>query len=287
MLSAVTLEPSEIEAAARLGVREDIGAGDATSLACIAAEQRAAGVVRAREPLVVAGVDIAIAAFRSLDPNIKVNVELNDGRRAEAGAAILHVAGAARAILGAERTALNFLQWLSGVATFTACFAARLEGLPTRLLDTRKTTPGWRRLEKYAVACGGGTNHRMRLDDRILIKDNHLAALRGVRPNPVSAAVRAARTLYPHLPVEVEADTPEQAQQAVDAGADVVLLDNMTLDELRTCVALARGRTQTEASGGVRLESVRAIAETGVDFVSVGAIIHGARWVDLGLDFET
>ena len=194
--------------------------------------------------------------------------------------------GSARAILTAERVALNFVQRLSGVATLTAQFAGQVAGTRARILDTRKTTPGWRRLEKYAVKCGGGSNHRIGLYDLILIKDNHLAALRDTKPNAIAAAVQRARAAHPQLKVEVEADTLEQVRQAVEARANIILLDNMSLADLRASVALVAGRAQTEASGGVRLETVRAIAETGVDFISVGALTHSARAVDIGLDFE-
>jgi nicotinate-nucleotide pyrophosphorylase (carboxylating) len=182
--------------------------------------------------------------------------------------------------------ALNFTQRLSGVATLTAQFVDAGRGTSARILDTRKTTPGWRHLEKYAVACGGGTNHRFGLWDMVLIKDNHLAALRDAKPNAIAAAVRLARERSPGLKIEVEADTLEQVSQAVEAGADIVLLDNMSLDQLRAAVKLVGGRAKTEASGGVNLNTVRAIAETGVDFISVGAITHSARAVDIGLDFE-
>jgi nicotinate-nucleotide pyrophosphorylase (carboxylating) len=195
--------------------------------------------------------------------------------------------GPARALLSAERVALNFLQRLSGIATLTAQFVEAIKGTHARILDTRKTTPGWRRLEKYAVACGGGTNHRMGLFDMVLIKDNHLAALKGESPNPIAAAVQRARTRSPKLKVEVEADTLEQVEQALDAGADFVLLDNMNLVQMREAVQRASGRAQTEASGGVNLASVRAIAETGVNFISVGALTHSAPAVDIGLDFDT
>jgi nicotinate-nucleotide pyrophosphorylase (carboxylating) len=181
--------------------------------------------------------------------------------------------------------AFNFVQRLSGVATATARFVATVAGTRARILDTRKTTPGWRRFEKYAVACGGGTNHRVGLHDLILIKDNHLAALAGAAPNPVAAAVNRARELWPALRVEVEADTLEQVRLAVEAGADIILLDNMPPARLREAAALVAGRAQLEASGGVTLNTVRAIAETGVDFISVGAVTHSARAVDLGLDF--
>jgi nicotinate-nucleotide pyrophosphorylase (carboxylating) len=189
-------------------------------------------------------------------------------------------------LLTAERTALNFVQRLSGVATLASRFVEAIRGTGARILDTRKTTPGWRAFEKHAVACGGATNHRIGLWDLVLIKDNHLAALASEPPDPVTAAVRRARALYPGLRVEVEADTLEQVRLAAGAGADILLLDNMGPTLLREAVALVAGRCQTEASGGVTLETVRAIAETGVDFVSAGAITHSAPAADLGLDFE-
>ena len=199
---------------------------------------------------------------------------------------LLRLRGPARALLSGERVALNFVQRLAGVATLTAQFVAALKGTHTAILDTRKTTPGWRRFEKYAVACGGGRNHRLGLFDMVLIKDNHLVALRNEAPNPIAAAVSRARQTYPALPVEVEADTLEQVDQAVAAAPDFILLDNMNLVQLRLAVAKCKGRVKTEASGGVSLASVRAIAETGVDFISVGALTHSARAVDIGLDFQ-
>jgi nicotinate-nucleotide pyrophosphorylase (carboxylating) len=189
-------------------------------------------------------------------------------------------------MLSAERVALNFVQRLSGVATLTRHFVEAVEGTQAKILDTRKTTPGWRRLEKYAVQCGGGQNHRFGLFDMVLIKDNHLAALRDELPNPIEVAVQRARLRYPQLKVEVEADSLEQVEQGVSAGADIILLDNMTLEQLRAAVTQVKGRAQTEASGGVNLAGVRAIAETGVDFISAGALTHSARAVDIALDFE-
>ena len=200
---------------------------------------------------------------------------------------MLKISGPARAILSAERVALNFVQRLSGVATLTAQFVDAVKGTNAQILDTRKTTPGWRRFEKYAVACGGGKNHRLGLFDMILIKDNHLAALRNEKPNAIAAAVARARNKFPKLTVEVEADTLKQVAQAVVAGADIILLDNMTTAQLRQAVRLARDRAKTEASGGVNLKTVRAIARTGVDFISVGALTHSARAMDIGLDFES
>jgi nicotinate-nucleotide pyrophosphorylase (carboxylating) len=183
--------------------------------------------------------------------------------------------------------ALNFVQRLSGVATCTAQYVAAVRGTPARILDTRKTTPGWRRFEKYAVVCGGGKNHRLGLDDMVLIKDNHLAALHAEKPNAVAAAVARARARFPKLTVEVEADTLAQVAQAVAAGADIILLDNMTPARLRQAVRLVAGRALTEASGGVTLKTIGAVARSGVDYISVGAITHSARAVDLGLDFPS
>ncbi len=281
----IRLEEMEIRQAVRQALAEDIGAGDVTTLACVPPEATARAVLRARESIVLAGLDFARVAFHELDPNLKLQTRAKDGQRLAPGDVALEISGAARAILTAERVALNFTQRLSGVATLTARFVAAVSGTGARILDTRKTTPGWRHFEKYAVACGGGTNHRTGLYDLVLIKDNHLAALAGASPNPIAAAVQRARQAWPQLKVEVEADTLEQVDQAADAGADFILLDNMPPDQLREAVRRVRGRSQTEASGGIRLETVRAVAETGVNFISVGAITHSAPAVDLGLDF--
>jgi nicotinate-nucleotide pyrophosphorylase (carboxylating) len=280
------LSVEEIRCAVKAALAEDIGSGDATTLATVPETAVANAAIIGREPLTVAGLALAEAAFRELSPQIRCELSLSDGSVAQAGAKLMRVSGPARAILTAERVALNFVQRLSGVATLTAQFVEAIRGTHVRILDTRKTTPGWRRFEKYAVTCGGGQNHRVGLFDLILIKDNHLAALRGEKPNAIAAAVQRARAKYPSLKVEVEADTLEQVEQAVAAGADFILLDNMSPALLRSAVALVAGHAKTEASGGVRLDNVRAIAETGVDFISVGAITHSARAVDIALDFE-
>ena len=234
----------------------------------------------------MAGLALVEAAFRRLSSKVHIDEGMADGRHAPTGAVLLRISGPARAILGGERVALNFAQRLSGIATLTARFVEAVRGTRAQILDTRKTTPGWRRLEKYAVTCGGGHNHRLGLFDQVLIKDNHLAALRDAKPNAIAAAVERARRAFPALQVEVETDTLEQVGQALGAGAEMILLDNMTSQEIREAVRLCAGRARTEASGGVTLETVRAVAETGVDFISVGAIAHSARAVDLGLDFE-
>ena len=280
------LSAAEIRRAVQLALAEDIGSGDATTLATVPANAKAKAVLRARELLVVAGIEFAESAFKQLSPKIKTEKKFSDGMQANAGDTLLTISGPARAILTAERVALNFVQRLSGVATLTSQFVAAIKGTRAQILDTRKTTPGWRRFEKYAVACGGGCNHRIGLFDMVLIKDNHLAALRNEKPNAIAAAVARAREKFPKLKIEVEADTLEQVEQAVNACADFILLDNMDLKQLRMAVKIVRGRVKTEASGGINLETVRAIAGTGVDFISVGALTHSARAVDVGLDFE-
>ena len=308
------LSAAEIRQAVQAALAEDIGSGDATTLATVPAAATARAAMTAREPLVVAGLEFAVAAFREVLPFIHRRGEFHephksqpksgrrrtppseneiiikrlakDGRPVKAGDVLLTVSGPARALLSAERVALNFVQRLSGIAALTARFVAAVKGTPARILDTRKTTPGWRRFEKYAVACGGGHNHRLGLFDLVLIKDNHLVALSNEPPNAIAAAVRRARAKFPELKVEVEADTLAQAGQAADAGADIILLDNMTPAQLRRAVQSIRGRAKTEASGGVNLNTVRAIAQTGVDYISIGALTHSAPAVDIGLDFE-
>ena len=279
----------EIRRAVRAALAEDLGRGDVTTLATVPAAAQSVALMNAREPLVVAGLQFAEVAFRevALKYRSKVHVQLlsRDGQRPKAGQPLLKISGSSRAMLSAERVALNFVQRLSGVATATAQFADAIKQSRAKILDTRKTTPGWRRFEKYAVACGGGKNHRMGLYDMMLIKDNHLVALQNEKPNAIAATVARARKQFPKLKVEVEADTLEQVAQAADAGADIILLDNMPPAQLCKAVKIIAGRAQTEASGGVNLKTVRAIAASGVDFISVGAITHSARAVDIGLDF--
>ncbi len=281
-----SLSVQEIREAVRRALAEDIGAGDVTTLAAVPEHSNARAQIVAREALVLAGLDFADSAFRELSSELRVERFAQDGDHVAAGATILGISGRAQPMLSAERVALNFIQRLSGVATLAERFVQAVGGTRAQILDTRKTTPGWRRFEKYAVACGGGHNHRMGLFDMVLIKDNHLAALRYEPPNPIEAAVRRARERYPDLKVEVEADTPEQVEQALFARADIILLDNMGVEEIRTAVAWIGGKAKTEASGGVTLSSVRAIAETGVDYISVGALTHSAPAVDIAMDFE-
>ena len=276
------LAPNDYLPLVMAALAEDIGGGDATTLTLVPEDSVATAVMTAREPLVMAGVDLALAAFEQVDERVEFNIEVLDGQEGGFGQALLRVQGPTRALLTAERTALNFVQRLAGVATLTAQFVEKIVGTQAQILDTRKTTPGWRVLEKYAVACGGGTNHRVGLYDQLMIKDNHLAVVGG----DVAEAMRLAREASPELKIEVEADTVDQAQTAAVAGADIILLDNMNCDELREAIRRIDGRARIEASGGVTLETVREIAETGVDFISVGALTHSASSVDIALDID-
>jgi nicotinate-nucleotide pyrophosphorylase (carboxylating) len=245
--------------------------------------RHARGHLVARATGVIAGIPLAVEAFRQIDPRITVRIDIPDGAPVSPGTPILFITGHARGVLSAERVALNFLQRLAGIATLTNRYVEAVRGTAAKILDTRKTTPGWRKLEKYAVRAGGGYNHRMDLATAVLIKDNHLAAVDG----DVAFAVRRARELAPEgARVEVECDTRAQVLAALDAEADVIMLDNMSLEQMRECAALCKGHAITEASGGVRLDSVRAIAETGVDWISVGALTHSAPALDVALDFE-
>ena len=281
-----SLTHEEIRRAVQLALAEDIGTGDVTTLATVPESAIARAAMKAREPLVPAGLEFVEAAFLELSANVKIERVVKDGQAVMGGADLLRIEGPARALLTAERVALNFAQRLSGVATLTSQFVEAIKGSRAQIIDTRKTTPGWRRFEKYAVTCGGGRNHRIGLYDMALIKDNHLAALRNESPNAIAVAVQRVRAKSPSLKVEVEADTLEQVEQALAAGADIILLDNMNLIQLRLAVQQAKGRALTEASGGVSLATLHAIADTGVDFISVGAITHSARAVDIALDFE-
>lgn len=284
-MNLTQLDPQQVQQAVRTALAEDVGTGDATTLALVPAELQSKAVMAARESLTVCGLAFAVEAYRQLDPTVRVTLRAKDGDTLDKGGILLQVEGPSRALLTAERVSLNFLQRLSGVATIARRFVNEVAGTKAKILDTRKTLPGWRMFEKYAVACGGATNHRIGLYDMILIKDNHLVALRDARPNAVTAAVARARAAYPQLKVEVEADNLTQVAQAVEAGADIILLDNMTNEMMREAVQSVRGRALLEASGGVNLKTVRGKAETGVDFISVGALTHSAPSVDIGLDF--
>jgi nicotinate-nucleotide pyrophosphorylase (carboxylating) len=261
---------------------EDLGqGGDLTSTATVAADARFTAGMNARQALVVAGIEIAAAFFRSLDGEVRIELLANDGDRVEHGAMLMRLAGNARAMLAAERSALNTLQHLSGIATLTRQYVDAIAGTGAALLDTRKTIPGLRVLEKFASRMGGAQNHRMRLDDGVLIKDNHVAVCGGV-----AEAVRRAKAANTGLQVQVEVDRIDQIEPALAAGADRLLLDNMDPQVLRAAVALVAGRVPLEASGGVTLETIRFLAETGVDFISVGRITQSAPAVDIGLDYS-
>jgi nicotinate-nucleotide pyrophosphorylase (carboxylating) len=252
----------------------------------VAESLQAWGEIVARETLVVSGMAVVEHVFAALSQAIVCERRVSDGERVKPGEVVMAVHGSAASILTGERVALNLLQRLSGVASLTRQYVDLVAGTAVQILDTRKTTPGMRWLEKQAVLHGGGVNHRAGLFDAVLIKDNHLAALAGAGVDPIEFAVGRARERWPGLSVEVEADSLDQAKAAVEAGADVVLLDNMSLDTMRSAVQWIHGRAKTEASGGVSLETVRAIAETGVDRISVGALTHSARAVDLALDLR-
>jgi len=270
-----------IDPIVRAALAEDLGrAGDVTSMATIDAEARFSAVFASRQDGRVAGVDCARIAVMALDTTARFEIVTPDGSDAAPGAVLARVEGNARALLSAERVALNLLGRLSGVATLTRAYVRAVQGTGTAIADTRKTTPGLRALEKYAVRCGGGVNHRFGLDDAILIKDNHVAAC-----GSVGEAVRRARAFAGHLmKVEVEVDGLDQLAEAIAERPDVIMLDNFSLEDLRTAVHIVAGRAVLEASGGVNLDTVRAIAQTGVDVISVGALTHSAPSLDVGLD---
>ena len=277
------LTKKEVTAAVAAALEEDDTKHDITTAATVVSDRRARCRLLARQNGVVAGLALACEAFEQLDRAVTMRVEHEDGTRVTPETPVMFLSGHARGLLSAERVALNFVQRLSGIATLTARYVQAVAGTGAHILDTRKTTPGWRRLEKYAVRCGGGLNHRMDLASAVLIKDNHLAAVDG----DIALAVKRARAVAPAgIRIEVECDRLEQVSTALDAGADVVMLDNMGLMDLREAVKLVNGRAVTEASGGVNLDTARLIAETGVDWISVGALTHSAPALDLALDFD-
>lgn len=267
----------------RDALNEDAADNDVTSVATIVSDRRERCSIVARQAGVIAGIPLAREAFRQRNPRASIRAAVKDGEKVAAGTPVMFVTGHARGLLSAERVALNFMQRLSGIATLTHEFVVAVAGTSARILDTRKTTPGWRRLEKYAVRAGGGMNHRMDLGSVVLIKDNHIAALDG----DVAMAVQRARDTAPAgMRIEVECDSLEQISQALEARPDVILLDNMPVKTLRAAVEMIGGRAVTEASGGVTLATVRGIAESGVDWISVGALTHSAKALDLALDFQ-
>ncbi|MDH5773123.1 MAG: carboxylating nicotinate-nucleotide diphosphorylase [Rhodospirillaceae bacterium] len=276
------IDEAVIERVIQDALDEDLGmGGDITSFATIDEDVRFSGVFSAREKMVVAGINIAARVFSSLSDDIKWSSLVKDGDMVEKGTVLAGVEGPAQALLAGERTALNLLQHLSGIATTTRQYVDAISGTSAVILDTRKTIPGLRDLAKYATRMGGATNHRMRLDDAVLIKDNHIIAAGGI-----NAAIKKAMSAN-LKPIEVECDTMAQVEEALGAGADAILLDNMSTDELAKAVKLINGRARSEASGGVRLENVLAIAETGVDAISIGRITQSAPAVDIGLDWDS
>lgn len=263
-------------------LEEDWGYGDWTTDLCVPKGTQAQARIIAKEPTVVAGVEVACAVFAKVDPNLKLDVRIENGQRANNKDVILAIEGEARSILRAERVALNFLARMCGIATLARTFVDQLEGTKAKLLDTRKTTPGLRILEKSATVVGGARNHRFGLCDGVIVKENHIRAAGGIK----AAVERLRESLSPTLKIEVEASSLDEVQEALDAGADLIMLDNMSTSEMAMAVRTVRGRALLEASGNVRIDNVRKIGECGVDFISTGAIIHSARWSDLSLLFN-
>jgi nicotinate-nucleotide pyrophosphorylase (carboxylating) len=283
------LNPQHLKPLVRAALAEDIGEGDASTLAVVPEGVNINADFRARESCVIAGMPVVEAVFHELDPAVELNVRVGEGERCGVGQIAAVVSGSARAILTGERTALNLLQRLSGIATQTAEYAKACTDTKVRILDTRKTTPGLRALEKYAVAMGGGDNHRFGLYDRIMIKDNHRLIAGFAGEGAIARAVVSCREQYPNLEIEVEADTLEEVEEALQAGADYVLLDNMSDEEMAAAHQLRNRiakQAMLEASGGITLERIAQIAKTGVDFISVGALTHSVRAIDIGLDIE-
>lgn len=267
-------------------LEEDLGRGDVTSDLLVPPDVRAAAVLRSRKDGVIAGRDLVGMVFTTVDSQVDVVALVRDGEAVTSGQELAEISGEARSILSGERVALNFLQRMSGIATLTSRYVEAARGTRARIVDTRKTTPGLRALEKYAVRAGGGFNHRRDLSDAMMIKDNHLAVL-GARGLSLIDAVKQARESMPHtLKIEIEVDRPDQIPEAIAAGADIILLDNMSPADLRTAVEMIDGRALVEASGGVNLSTISEIAATGVDIISVGALTHSAPALDIGLDFE-
>ena len=277
----IGLDPIYLESIAKMALVEDIGGGDITTMLTVSESEECRAVISAKEKGIIAGLDVANAVFDAMDGDVSFRASLADGMRLSVGEEIALVVGLARNILTAERVALNFLQRMSGIATLTAKYVSLVSHTKARVVDTRKTTPGLRRLEKYSVVIGGGHNHRFGLSDGILIKDNHIAAAGGL-----TSAIKAAKQLAPHtLKIEVEVTSLDQLDEAINAGAEAVLLDNMSLEMMRQAVELAGGRIQLEASGGVNEDNIKDIAETGVDLISIGALTHSAPALDISMNF--
>jgi nicotinate-nucleotide pyrophosphorylase (carboxylating) len=285
--SPAELSPLEVRRIIETALAEDLAAGDVTTRTVVPPDAVAEGTFGAREPLVVSGIGVAFAVFQMLDARVEMSIEQPDGSRAAKGSTVASLRGPGHAVLTGERVALNLLQRMCGIATRTRTFVDAVPAdSPTRIIDTRKTTPGLRALERYAVRCGGGHNHRHSLSDAVMAKDNHLAVI-GAGGRDLTEALREAKSRLPHtVHVEVEVDRPEQIEPVLAAGVDTILLDNFTIDGLRAGVEQVAGRALVEASGNVTLETVRRIAETGVDIISSGAMTHSVRALDLGLDIR-
>lgn len=278
------LTDAVIEEIVGRALSEDHASEDVTTDALIPVDQHGIARLTSEAPGILAGINIAFKVFHKINPTLKIDSRIEDGSRMQSGDVIAIIEGEIAGILKAERVALNFLQRLSGIATETNRYVEAVKGLPVYILDTRKTTPGLRMLEKYAVKIGGGKNHRMNLTDGILIKDNHLAALRYRGLNLQAIVMKARKNANPRLQIEVEVSTPQEALQAVEAGAEIIMLDNMCLEDMRLAVTLVHGRASIEASGGITLDKVRAVAETGVNYISIGALTHSVKSLDISLD---
>jgi nicotinate-nucleotide pyrophosphorylase (carboxylating) len=276
-LHQIQLEPIITRA-----LEEDWGYGDWTTDLCVPRDKQSTARIITREDIVVSGVDVARDVFRRVDPQLDVKLLVNNGQKVESKTVMIEVSGNARSILKSERVALNFLGRMCGIATVTRAFVDQLSGTKCQLLDTRKTTPGLRLIEKAATVTGGARNHRVGLCDGVIVKENHIRAAGGIKP----AVSRLLESLPPTLKIEVEVTNLDEAQEAIDAGADIIMLDNMSVAEMAMAVRTIKGRAKTEASGGVKLETVRKIAESGVDFISTGSTIHSARWSDLSMLFD-
>ncbi|MDZ4815222.1 MAG: carboxylating nicotinate-nucleotide diphosphorylase [Verrucomicrobiota bacterium] len=270
----------------RQALTEDIGFGDITTLSSVPAEFNASATIFPKEPCTLAGVKVAALVFEELDPSLKVEILKEDGTSSNPFDVTLNVTGSARSILTAERTALNFIQRLSAIATSTRFYVNRIQGTGARIIDTRKTTPNLRLFEKFAVLCGGGENHRKGLYDQVLLKDNHLKVIRRLGGDGMHAAVRQAREMFPGKVVEIEVESVIQLNEAIAAGADIIMLDNMPPALMRECVKINAGRTKLEASGGINSDTVRIVAETGVDFISIGALTHSVKAIDFSLEMN-
>jgi nicotinate-nucleotide pyrophosphorylase (carboxylating) len=285
MVTDIMLDIRAVEAV-RAALQEDIGTGDATTMALVDPNVMATGEILARQACRVSGASVAAAVMKRVEPGLTVEIIVPDGHDVAKGGTILIIRGKAASILTAERTALNFMQRMCGIATLTVQFVDAVSEFKTLILDTRKTTPNMRVFEKYAVVCGGGTNHRFGLYDRVLMKDNHRKLWKGGDPDRLDLAVEAARKAYPDLAVEVEVESIEECKSALRAKPEWIMLDNMDCDTMRTCVCLCKGISRTEASGGITLEKARAVAATGVDAISLGCLTHSAGSIDLSLEWH-